>query len=687
MKRTLLPLVALVGTLACARADIIARWTFNDTNAPAASPPPVVGTGTALLIGGVTAAYVAGASPDNTNTPNKAWSTKSYPAATNDNKTAGAQFNVSTVGYHDISLNWYQENSQSASRYARVQYTLDGSTFADADVIAIYKKDSFTNKTVNLSPVSGTTNNPFFGFRIVTEFEDSATGSGLPSYVATTTVSNYTTSGTIHYDLVTVFGTPFPPTNYPPAISALSNQTVQVNQSTPVLPFTILDDQTPGASLTLAGASSNPAVVPASSIVFGGSDSSRTVAVTASSQPGSSLVTVYVMDASGASNSTSFTVTVLAANTAPSISAISRTNTLLNTASPPIGFTVGDLEMPAGSLTLSATSANTALVPNANIVFGGSDSNRTVTVTPAGGQTGVAPITITVSDGTNTSSSVLAVMVTPSPNILFCDPFTYANGSLLTNSGFLWDHGAGTTVGECLVTNGQLQVTAAQTEDVSARLIGAPYAKNSNTVLYAAFKVRFLTLPKSTPDYFAHFISGSAHRGRIYAGMLTNGAPGALRLYVSNGSDTNTVLAGDLNTNAPCTLVLRYDIDAVSTTLWLNPTAESDPGATAADSQSPGSISSFNFRQDSGCGATMLIDDLKVGLSFAAVTSTNAAPGPIPLVLQRSANNLILRWTDPVFGLQAAPAVTGTFTNVSGATSPYTNASSGSARFFRLVYP
>jgi hypothetical protein len=679
-------LVALVLSFACARADIIAQWDFNNTNAPVTAPPPTIGAGSAALIGGTAATYVGGTSLDHGGT-NKAWSTKSYPVATNDNKTAGVQFNVSTVGYHDISLSWYQENSQSASRYARLQYTLDGSTFTDADVVAIYKKDSFTNKTFNLSPFAGATNNPLFGFRIATEFEDSATGSGLPSYVATTTGSNYTASGTIHYDLVTVSGTPYPPANYPPTISALSNQTVRVNQSTPALPFTVLDAESPAASLTLDGTSSNPAVVPDANIVFGGGDSIRTVTVTGGSQPGTALVTVYVLDPDGASTSTSFTVTVLAANTAPLISAISRANTLLNTAAPPIGFIVGDLETPAGSLTLSAVSANTVLVPNASIGFGGSGSNRTVTVTPASGQTGVAPITVTVSDGANTASSVFAVMVTPSPNILFFDPFTYANGSLLTNSGFLWDHGAGTTAGECLVTNGQLRVTAAQTEDVSARLIGAPYAKNSNTVLYAAFKVRFLTLPKSTPDYFAHFISGSTHRGRIYAGILTNAAPGALRLFVSNGSDTNPMPAGDLNTNTLATVVFRYNIDAAATTLWLNPTAETDSGATAADSQTASSISSFNFRQDSGCGATMLVDDLKVGLSFAAVTGTNAVPGSIPLVVQRNATNLILRWADPAFGLQAASAVRGAYTNISGATSPYTNSSRGSAKFFRLAYP
>ena len=48
---------------------------------------------------------------------------------------------------------------------------------------------------------------------------------------------------------------------------------------------------------------------------------------------------------------------------------------------------------------MSGSSSNTTLVPNANVVFGGSGASRTVTVTPATGQTGTAVITVTVSDG------------------------------------------------------------------------------------------------------------------------------------------------------------------------------------------------------------------------------------------------------------------------------------------------
>lgn len=57
---------------------------------------------------------------------------------------------------------------------------------------------------------------------------------------------------------------------------------------------------------------------------------------------------------------------------------------------------------------------------------------------------------------------------------------------------------------------------------------------------------------------------------------------------------------------------------------------------------------------------------------------------PIPLQFQIYGNNTILRWDNPAFSLQAAPMVTGVYTNISGATSPYTNANTRSQMFYRL---
>ena len=49
----------------------------------------------------------------------------------------------------------------------------------------------------------------------------------------------------------------------------------------------------------------------------------------------------------------------------------------------PLAFAIWDLETPPANLNLKASSADTNLVPVANIVFSGSGSNRTVGITPA----------------------------------------------------------------------------------------------------------------------------------------------------------------------------------------------------------------------------------------------------------------------------------------------------------------
>src|SRR4030095_13338407 len=64
-----------------------------------------------------------------------------------------------------------------------------------------------------------------------------------------------------------------------------------------------------------------------------------------------------------------------------------------------------------GALNLSAATSNSALVPTANIVLGGANWGRTVQVTPAPGESGRVPVTLTVSDGTNTSSTAFLLDV------------------------------------------------------------------------------------------------------------------------------------------------------------------------------------------------------------------------------------------------------------------------------------
>ena len=79
-------------------------------------------------------------------------------------------------------------------------------------------------------------------------------------------------------------------------------------------------------------------------------------------------------------------------------------------------FTVADVETAAGDLTLTATSANTKVVPNSNLVLGGSGAARTLTLTAAPKQSGTAQITLTLSDGTLSTSLAVTVMVGTAKN-------------------------------------------------------------------------------------------------------------------------------------------------------------------------------------------------------------------------------------------------------------------------------
>ncbi len=102
----------------------------------------------------------------------------------------------------------------------------------------------------------------------------------------------------------------------------------------------------------------------------------------------------------------------LTPNTPPTISSVANQSIAMNSATSALAITVGDTETAEASLTMSGSSSNVALVPNANIAFGGSGSSRTVTVTPALSQTGTVTITLGVDDGATTTSTTFLLTVT-----------------------------------------------------------------------------------------------------------------------------------------------------------------------------------------------------------------------------------------------------------------------------------
>ncbi|MCL4298436.1 MAG: SBBP repeat-containing protein [Anaerolineae bacterium] len=217
-----------------------------------------------------------------------------------------------------------------------------------------------------------------------------------------------------------------------PTLSAIADQITDEDTPTGPVSFTIADMETPATSLTISGNSSNTSLIPTGNIVFGGSVASRTVTLTpAANQAGAAAITVQVGDGNSTASKV-FTLTVQAVNDPPTISPISDRVTPYRTAAGPISFTVGDVETAAGDLTITGTSSNQALAPDSNIVFGGSEANRTLTLTPVDGHSGLATISVQVGDGTAVALTTFSLTVT--------SPDTDTDGDSLPD-GWEQDHG------------------------------------------------------------------------------------------------------------------------------------------------------------------------------------------------------------------------------------------------------
>ena len=121
-----------------------------------------------------------------------------------------------------------------------------------------------------------------------------------------------------------------------------------------------------------------------------------------------------------------------AVGTVPTVSSLATQNILEDGSTAALGVTVGDNETPVAVLQLTASSNNTALVPNANIVVGGSGASRTVQVTPLANASGTATITLTVTDTdfrtTTTSFDVIVAAVNDAPSFTVTGNLTNVSG-------------------------------------------------------------------------------------------------------------------------------------------------------------------------------------------------------------------------------------------------------------------
>jgi VCBS repeat-containing protein len=171
--------------------------------------------------------------------------------------------------------------------------------------------------------------------------------------------------------------------------------------------------------LMVTATSSNPGLIPNPTVTYTSAGPTGSLSYTpVANANGTALITVTVTDNGGTDNSgvatttRTFTVAVTAVNDAPTITDIADTSIAEDGATGALAFTIGDLETAVDSLTVTATSSNTTLIPNANLVFGGTGVARTLTATPAANQFGASTISVIVSDGATTTSDTFLLTVT-----------------------------------------------------------------------------------------------------------------------------------------------------------------------------------------------------------------------------------------------------------------------------------
>ena len=118
---------------------------------------------------------------------------------------------------------------------------------------------------------------------------------------------------------------------------------------------------------------------------------------------GPDAFTYKAYDGTAYTDTATVSITIASVNDAPTTSNIADRSINANGNTGAVSFTIGDDDL--ATVAVSGSSSNTTLVPNANIVFGGSGADRTVTVTPAADQSGKATITVTVTDGVGVTAS------------------------------------------------------------------------------------------------------------------------------------------------------------------------------------------------------------------------------------------------------------------------------------------
>jgi hypothetical protein len=220
-----LGLATVAVAVSLAQPTQLAFWDFNESN-PLDSTAMLAADGGVFASQAQIAINLAGfrfdnngrgflGSPLDPGTDGRNWAlqTTDYPAQGQDSGLAGIVVSVPTTGYQNIVVKFDVRWSNTASKFLAVEYTTDGGvTWTRRQVLQALRGDSWHGNTnasggygalveLDLSADSAVNNNAQFAFRVVTIFDPETN-----QYTAAQSGSNYTTRGTLRYDLIEILG-------------------------------------------------------------------------------------------------------------------------------------------------------------------------------------------------------------------------------------------------------------------------------------------------------------------------------------------------------------------------------------------------------------------------------------------------------------------------------------------------
>lgn len=198
--------------------------------------------------------------------------------------------------------------------------------------------------------------------------------------------------------------------------------------------------------------------------------------------------------------------------------------------------------------------------------------------------------------------------------------------------------------------------------------------------------------PYSTPT-----LSGDVLYGTTFQGG-TNGAGNVFRINTDGSAFTNLysfTASNGANTDGANPIDYSGLVLSGNTLYGTTSSRGSGGQGTVFELNTDGSgfsvLHSFQYTDGSNPEPLVLSGGTLYGATLAGIQGVALGDGAVfalylqpTLSVALAGRQAVLTWDDPSYSLYSSPAVSGVFTNLTGATSPYTNQLPGAQRFFQL---